>query len=511
MNKIKNALISLSDKKDLKILLSVLDKFKINIISSGGTYKAIKKLRYNCTEVSEFTRSPEILGGRVKTLHPKIHGGILNKRKDKKHQQDVKNNKIANIDLVIVNFYPFERTIETTSNKKKIIEKIDIGGPAMVRAAAKNYNDVAVITSVSQYPDLIQQLKNNNGSTSLEFRKELSHNAFIETAYYDSVIADHFNKDSKKKFQDKKNIHFRLIEKLRYGENPHQSSAIYSRNNSLSLIQLNGKQLSYNNYNDIYAALTISKSLPKNNGVVIVKHANPCGVSIKKNKINCYQSALACDPVSAFGGVVSCNFRIDTKLALELNKIFLEIIIANGFDERALNILKRKKNLRLIDANKFIIEKELKINFLNNATLIQTEDNVKFDKKNFSMVSKIKPNKRQMENLLFAFNICRYVKSNAIVLANDKTTVGIGSGQPSRVDSCQIAINKMKKFINPTGDIIAASDAFFPFVDGIEKLVQSGVNAIIQPYGSVNDKEIIKYANDTNTILVFSKTRHFRH
>ncbi len=511
MSKIRNALISLSNKEDLRILLSTLNRFKINIISSGGTYKAIKKLKYKCTEVSEFTGSPEILGGRVKTLHPKIHGGILNKREDKKHRRDVKNNKITNIDLVVVNFYPFEKTIETNSNKKKIIENIDIGGPTMVRAAAKNYKDVAVITSVNQYPALIQQLKKNNGSTSLEFRKELSQIAFTETAYYDTIIANYLNKDSTKKFQDKKTIQFKLIEELRYGENPHQKSAIYSHKKSLNLNQLNGKQLSYNNFNDINAALTISKSLPKNTGVVIVKHANPCGVSIKKDKIKCYKSALACDPVSAFGGVVSCNFKVNSKLALELNKIFLEVIIANGFDQLALNILKKKKNLRLIDANKFILSQELRMNLLNNATLVQTEDNIEFIKKNFSIVSKIKPTKQQMENLIFAFNICRYVKSNAIVLANDKTTVGIGSGQPSRVDSCQIAIDKMKKFLNPTGDIFAASDAFFPFVDGVEKLVQSGVNAIIQPYGSINDKKIIKYANDTNTILVFSKTRHFRH
>ena len=255
----------------------------------------------------------------------------------------------------------------------------------------------------------------------------------------------------------------------------------------------------------------ISKSLPNNNGVVIVKHANPCGVSIIKDKLKCYKSALSCDPVSAFGGIVSCNFKISSKLALELNKTFLEVIIANGFESAALRILKKKKSVRLIDASLFSLNEDLKINSINDVYLAQSEDKIKFNIKNFKVVSKIKPNMKQMKELIFAFNICRYVKSNAIVLAHNNTTVGIGSGQPSRFDSCQIAIDKMKKFTNPTTDVVAASDAFFPFVDGIEKLIQSGVKAVIQPSGSINDKEIIKFANETNTVLVFSKTRHFRH
>ena len=511
MSKIKRALISLSNKESLKPLLTILKKYKIEILSSGGTYKEIKKHKFKATEVSDFTKSPEILDGRVKTLHPKIHGGILNKRNNKKHFRDIKNNNIENIDLVIVNFYPFEKVIKKKLNHENIIENIDIGGPTMVRAAAKNYNDVTVITSLNQYDELINELKKNNGSTSLEFRKKMSQEAFSETAYYDSLIANYFNKINKDYFPEKKIFHSRLIKQLRYGENPHQRSAIYSLNGSLNLEQLHGKQLSYNNFNDIYAALTISKSLPNNIGVVIVKHANPCGVSIIKNKLKCYQSALACDPISAFGGVVSCNFKVDAKLAHELNKIYLEVIIANKFDKKAIKILKRKKNIRLIDANNFVLNEDYKINSSNNAILLQNEDIINFTTKNFKIVSKIKPNSNQMKNLIFAFNVCRYVKSNAIVLAQNKSTVGIGSGQPSRVDSCQIAINKMKKFVNPSENIVAASDAFFPFVDGIEKLIQSGVSAVIQPSGSINDKEIIKYANDTGTILVFSKTRHFRH
>ena len=511
MKKIKRALISVSNKKNLKPLLKVLKKNKVEIISSGGTFKEIKRLKFKCIEISKYTGSNEILNGRVKTLHPKIHAGILNKRNNRSHNRDLIKNNFKNIDLVIVNFYPFEDTLKNTLNHKKIIEKIDVGGPAMVRAAAKNYNDVTVITSSNQYDGLINEIVKYNGRTSKNFRQKMSEIAFTETAYYDALISNYFNKINRNTFPQKKIIYSNLIDKLRYGENPHQESAIYSKSNSLNIKQLHGKQLSYNNYNDIFAALTISKSLPKNSGTVIVKHTNPCGVSILRNNFESYKSALACDPVSAFGGIVSCNFKINKRLSLELNKIFLEVIIGNGFDNEALKILKKKKNIRLIDATNLKLSDSLKFNSFNENILIQSEDKVIFKKKDFKVVSKKKPTKLQFDNLLFALNICRYVKSNAIVLANNKTTIGIGSGQTSRLDSCKIAINKMKKFSNATTDVVAASDAFFPFVDGIEKLVQSGVKAVIQPAGSIKDKETIKFANETNTVLIFSKTRHFRH
>ena len=412
---------------------------------------------------------------------------------------------------MIVNFYPFEKTLNNSKNHEKIIENIDVGGPTMVRSAAKNYQDVTVITSSDQYNELIDELNRNKGSTSLEFREKLARIAFTETAYYDSVISDYFNKKNNIIFPKRKIFHTNLIETPRYGENPHQKSAIYSKNNSLKINQIHGKQLSYNNYNDIFSALTISKSLPKNTGTVIVKHANPCGVSINKDNIKSYKLALACDPVSAFGGIVSCNFKINKNLAIELNKLFLEVIISNGFDKEALKLLKKKKNLRLVDAANYSYKEILRLVSSNEEFLVQTEDFNKFSKNDFKVVSKKKPNTKQMRNLMFAFNICRYTKSNAIVLARNETTVGIGSGQPSRLDSCQIAINKMKKFMDSNEEVVAASDAFFPFVDGIEKLVQSGVTAVIQPSGSIRDKEIIKFANETGTILVFSKTRHFRH
>ena len=513
MKKIKKALISVSEKKQLKLLLKNLSKFKIEFISSDGTFKEIKKLGFKCLEVSQYTGSPEILDGRVKTLHPKVHAGILSKRNKKSHIIDLKKNNFSEIDLVVVNFYPFEKTLENTNNHEKIIENIDIGGPAMVRGAAKNYNDVTVITNSDQYIELINELKKNYGSTSLDFRQKMSEIAFAETAYYDALISNYLNSKSKNFFPKKKIIFGNLIEELRYGENPHQKAAIYSKSKDLELNQLNGKKLSYNNYNDIYSALLISKSLPKNTGTVIVKHANPCGVSINKNYLKSYQLALATDPISAFGGVVSCNFKIKPKLAQELNKIFLEVIVGNGIEKNALKIFKNKKNLRVVDASKLNIKnlESVVSNFGN--FLIQNTDSKNLSIKNFRVVSKKKPSFKTLKNLIFAFNVCRFAKSNAIVIANKDATIGIGSGQPSRLDSCKIAINKMKQFHKDTfnDEIIAASDAFFPFVDGIESLVQAGVRAVVQPSGSIRDKEIIKFANQTNTILVFSKTRHFRH
>ena len=513
MNKIKQALISVSDKNNLEIILKMLKKFKIKIISSGGTFKAIKNLGYKCNEISKFTNSSEILEGRVKTLHPKIHAGILNKRNNKFHKKQMKLNKYENIDLVIVNFYPFEKTISESKSDKTIIENIDIGGPTLARAAAKNFSDVTIITNTEQYKGLIEELQKNGGATSLIYRQKLSEEAFSETAYYDSTITNYFLSKTNKKFPKRKIIHSNLIEKLRYGENPHQEAAIYSFDKSLSINQLHGKKLSYNNYNDLYSALNISKKLPKNLGTVIIKHGNPCGVSINNDKIKSYKNALACDPISAFGGIVSCNFKVNKKLALELNKIFFEIIIGNSFDEEAIKILKKKKNIRIIDGSNVKIK-----NFYNlisnfNSIMFQSPDNKIFTKKNLRIVSKRKPSKEILNNLIFSLDVCRNVKSNAIVLVKNYSTVGIGSGQSSRLDSCKIAIEKMTKFQNfdNKNEIVAASDAFFPFVDGIEALVQSGVSAIIQPSGSIRDKEIIKFANQTNTILVFSNTRHFKH
>ena len=511
--KINTALISLSDKSNLKLILKYLEQFKVSIISSGGTYKAIKRLGYKCIEVSKFTNVNEILDGRVKTLHPKIHAGILNVRNNSKHQKQMKLYDYSNIDLVIVNFYPFENTLKRNSKHEEIIENIDIGGPTMVRSAAKNYKDVVVISSSKQYEKFVNEIKKNSGSTTLDFREKLAADAFMETAYYESKIFGYINEKVKNVFPLKNIFSGKLRDIPRYGENPHQKAAIYDQDNEGRIFQLNGKKLSYNNYNDLYAALSITKSFPKNLGVAIIKHANPCGASINPNKIKCFNEALKSDPISAYGGILSCNFKINSNLAKKIKKIFFEVIIANGFDKKSLTILRKKKNLRLIDSSN--LKENIKLNFTSrfNSILVQDPDNIIYSKNDFKVVSKRKPNNKTLSKLIFAFNVCRNVKSNAVVITKDYQTVGIGSGQPSRLDSCKIAIDKMRKFqkLKNNDQLLAASDAFFPFVDGIETLIQAGVTAIIQPYGSINDKEVIKFANKTNTILVFSKTRHFNH
>ena len=343
MKKIKRALISVSNKQNLKPLLNVLSKFKIEIISSGGTYKKINELGFKCIELSKFINTPEILNGRVKTLHPKIYGGILNKRQNKKHKREIRKNNYKNIDLIIVNFYPFEDILSKKKNHNTIIENIDIGGPTMVRAAAKNYNDVAVICNPNQYEKFINEIKNKKGSTSLNFREKLAEEAFMETAYYESKIFKYFNQRSGNIFSQKKIISSKLIKRTRYGENPHQRAAIYSESNHQDIIQLSGKELSYNNYNDLYSALDVTKLLPDNKGVVIIKHANPCGVSINQSKIESFKEALESDPISAYGGIVSCNFKMNLNLAKEINKIYFEIVMAKGFDKKSINLLKKKK------------------------------------------------------------------------------------------------------------------------------------------------------------------------
>ena len=511
--KIKSALISVSDKNNINSILKILKKYRIKLISSGGTYKKIKSLGYKCVEVSSYTNFPEILDGRVKTLHPKIHSGILYKRSKTSHKRILKKLNFDSIDLVISNFYPFKQTIDKTNNRQKIIENIDIGGPTLIRSAAKNYNDVVVITKINQYQDLIDELNFHKGGTSLKFRERLSKEAFGVTASYDTMIYNYFSSFSKEAFPEKLIFDYNLINNLRYGENPHQLGAIYSNERDFQLKKIQGKDLSYNNYNDIFACLSLSIKLPKNKGVVIVKHANPSGVSIESNNLKCYQSAMNCDPISSFGGVVSCNYKVTGNIAKEIIKNYYEVVIAKGFDQNAIKFFNKKKKLRLIDSSQISIKAKHKISSGINSLLIQTNDDLIFSKRNFKIVSKAKPSKKLMDQLIFSFNVCRSVKSNAIVITQNNKTLGIGSGQPSRLDSCRIAVEKMKKFkqYNHKDILVAASDAFFPFVDGIESLVQAGVSAIVQPSGSIKDKEIIKFANEMGIILVFSKSRHFNH
>jgi len=509
--KIKSAIISVSDKSNLKLILPILKKFKIKIISSGGTFKKIKNMKYNCTEISSYTGYPEMLNGRVKTLHPKIHAGILNIRNNKEHKKNLKKFNIPNIDLVIVDLYPFEKKMNEKIKFEKLIEYIDIGGQTMLRAAAKNFRDVTVISNITDYPILSKELKINKGSTSLNFRKILSSKAFNLTAYYDSVVSNFLNNKLNIKFPEKKTIHGRLVENLRYGENSHQQSSLYTQKINWNLKKLHGKDLSYNNYNDIYSALSIVGTLKKNEGTVIIKHGNPCGVSIEKNQITSFKNALMCDPISAFGGIVSINSTVSKKLALELSKIFFEVIISRGFKKDALKILKKKKNVRLIDCSNFNFNNDKHYQFLGNSFLAQDSNNTLINKK-IRIVTLKKPSLNEINSLKFAFSICKFVKSNAIVLANKKSIIGIGSGQPSRLDSCKIASSKALQFVpQKIINSVAASDAFFPFADGIQELTKVGVKAIIQPGGSINDKKIIKAANKAGIVMAFTGTRHFKH
>ena len=347
--KIKNALISVSDKTDLEKILLILKKNEVNIISSGGTYKKIVSLGFDCTEVSRFTKFKEMLDGRVKTLHPKIHAGILNNRSNRKHQIQMNKNKFKNIDLIIVNFYPFQETVIKNKNKNSIIENIDIGGPTMVRAAAKNFRDVTIITDKNDYESLINQLNKNKGSTSLNYREYMASKAFSLTAYYDSIVANWFNKELNINFPDRMTIPGKKLAQLRYGENPHQKSSIYLNNvndKETGLRKISGKNLSYNNYNDIFSSLEILGSLNKT-GTVIIKHANPSGVSMDTSPLKSFKSALSCDPVSAFGGIVACNFNINKKIAEEISKTFFEVILAKKFNKEALKILLSRKKINI--------------------------------------------------------------------------------------------------------------------------------------------------------------------
>ena len=513
--KIKTALISVSDKTDLAVVLKTLNKYKVKIISSGGTYKSIKQLGYSCTEVSIYTGFKEMLDGRVKTLHPKIHAGILHDRSNKKHAQEMNKKKFPSLDLIIVNFYPFQKIVTNSRNNKEVIENIDIGGPTMVRAAAKNFKNVLIVTNKSDYSDLVSEIENNKGETTLNFREYMSSKAFGLTAYYDAMIANWFNQKLNIKFPERKTIFGRRFKKLRYGENPHQKSSIYINNyndKELGLNQLGGKDLSYNNYNDVFASLEILFSLKNIPATVVVKHANPCGVSVNKSPLTSFKNAYACDPISAFGGIIACNFKINKTIADLINKNFLEVILAKGFEKDAINVLNKKKNLRIIDISKYKQKNQITVKTFDGSFLVQEKDKSIFNKKNLKFVTKKKPTLKELKEMEFAFNISKYVKSNAIVLTNNFSTIGIGAGQPSRLDSCRIAVQKAKQFqANKIKNSIAASDAFFPFADGVKLLIASGVRIFVQPGGSIRDQEVINAVNKVKAKMVFTNIRHFNH
>ncbi|MCX7337049.1 MAG: bifunctional phosphoribosylaminoimidazolecarboxamide formyltransferase/IMP cyclohydrolase [Pelagibacterales bacterium] len=498
--KIKKALISVSDKTNLKEVLECLQANNVEIISTGGSYKFIKDLGFKCTEISEYTKFPEILDGRLKTLHPKIHGGLLAKADDKEHLDQIKKEGIDFINLLIVNLYPFEKKLLEKADFDTMIENIDIGGPAMVRSSAKNFKFTTVISSTDQYSDLINELNNNKGSTSFEFRKKLATDAFLETAYYDSVISNWMNNLTDNKFPKKITIAGQLKDRLRYGENPHQQASVYKinyKNDFLSKIkQIQGKELSYNNYLDMYSAVSISKELgEKGSSCVIVKHNNPCG-----------------DPISAFGGIVSFNGEVDEKLASEITKTFYEVIIARSFNKKSLEIFEKKKNLRLISLENFKEKDKFSYTFLGDNFLVQDKDQIETNKKELKFVTKDKPNDKELDDLIFAFKVCKFVKSNAIVIAKNNKTLGIGAGQTNRLASSKIACQNANEFFkDKIKGSVAASDAFFPFADGLDELIKIGVKCIIQPGGSIKDEEVIAAAEKAGMAMVFTGIRNFRH
>ena len=526
MTAIKRALISVSDKKGIVKFASALNDAGIKIISTGGTFSELKKANIDVKDVSSVTSFPEILDGRVKTLHPKIHGGLLNIRSNKDHQKTINEQEIENIDLLIVNLYPFEDTVKNKSDYKTCIENIDIGGPAMIRAAAKNHESVGVIVDPEDYDEIINEINDNDLSLTKETLKRLALKAFARTAAYDSTISNWLSNELDMPLDKYKSIGGLEHQNLRYGENPHQKAKFYNDgSNVCGLItanQIQGKELSYNNINDTNAAFELVSEFDPNlkPAVAIIKHANPCGVATGDSLNSAYQNALRCDSVSAFGGIIALNQKLDGETAKEISEIFTEVIIAPSISDEAKNILSSKKNLRvLITGGLADPEKSgVMIKSVAGGFLAQTKDNIIVDKENLKVVTKRQPSEQELDDLLFAFKVAKHVKSNAIVYAKNGSTVGIGAGQMNRLDSSRIAARKSDdaaKIINLKEPLavnsVVASDAFFPFADGLMAAADAGVTAIIQPGGSIRDDEVIEAANNANLAMLFTGIRHFNH
>lgn len=510
LTQIKRCLISVSDKSGIVELAKFLESKNVEIISTGGTKKLLQENKINAKDISEFTNFPEIMDGRVKTLHPNVHGGLLAIPTNEKHQKQAQENNIESIDLLIVNLYPFVETLAKTDDEAEIIENIDIGGPAMVRSAAKNFAFKAVVTDSSQYQELQDQLTKNDGKTDLNFRKKLAAEAFKNIADYDIAISDYFNGQttSCSDFAQNLNISASLKQSLRYGENSHQKAAIYSNSNSgiINAKQIQGKELSYNNFNDSDAAYALAMEFSEPT-CAIIKHANPCGVATAENLETAFSRAFEADSKSAFGGIVALNGEINSALAEEISKIFFEVIIAKSISEEAKEILSKKKNLRILIAD-FKSQKNQQIKSISGGFLIQDQDQKIITKSDLQKSSDAEISEQEIEQLIFAMNICKHAKSNAITLVKDFKTVGIGSGQTSRVDACESACKKAGE--ESVGSFLA-SDAFFPFADNIEIAAKNGIKAIIAPSGSIRDQEVIDACNENKIALYFIKSRHFRH
>lgn len=503
----KYALISVSDKTGIVDFAKSLLKFNYEILATGNTARLLGQNQIPVTEVSDFTGFPEIFEGRVKTLHPKIFGGILFRRDNPEDKKQAEANSVLPIDIVCVNLYPFVKTVQKENVQlEEVIENIDIGGPSLVRAAAKNYQYVSILTNPEQYSEFISELE--SGHISQSTREKLAVAAFSYTSNYDTHISNYLEQ----KFE-LPNSHLRINEKLkqklRYGENPHQAAEIFGNFDKYFEV-FHGKEISYNNILDLVAAVELSEELG-DNACTIIKHNNAAGAAIGSFPLDAYLKALKCDPVSAFGGIVSFNNEIDVKTAEKLNEIFLEIICAPSFSEEALTILKKKKDRRLIKKLKNISEAGRTVRSIPGGFLVQDKDLLTLDSNNLKVVTNRKPTEKELEDLTFAWIVAKHTKSNAIVFAKDKATLGVGAGQMSRIDSAKIAFMKAKEHGLDLANSVAASDAFFPFADGLLEIIKCGATAVIQPGGSVRDQEVIDAANQNNITMVFTGIRHFKH
>ena len=513
----KRALISVSNKEKVVEFAKKLVELGYEIISSSGTAKKLKENGIPVIEVSQITGFPEIMGGRVKTLHPKIHGALLAVRDNPEYMKQLEEHEIIPIDIVAINLYPFEETVKRGANIDEIIENIDIGGPAMVRASAKNHKFTTIIVDPNDY-DLVLEEIEKNGETSLETRRKLAVKAFRHTAVYDSIISNVLNEKLgiNEKFPEEFSIPLRKKQSLRYGENPHQEASLYIspvEYDGFSIANsevLHGKEMSFNNFLDVESAVNLVKEFEEP-ACVIVKHNNPCGVAVAKTQVEAYEQALKRDPKSAYGGIVAFNEPLKLDTAQKLVEIFLEVVIAPDFEKDAFDFLtSKKKNLRLVKINNFYDKpKGFDYRRITGGLLVQDRDLELI--KEWKVVSNRKPTDQEKEDLLFALKVVKHTKSNSVVLAKDKATVGIGPGQTSRVDSLETAIKKAKEFNLPLEGSVLASEAFLPFRDSVDEAAKYGITAIIQPGGSIRDNEVIQAANEHNIALIFTGMRHFKH
>jgi phosphoribosylaminoimidazolecarboxamide formyltransferase/IMP cyclohydrolase len=521
MARIQRAILSVTDKTGLADFARRLAKMGVELVSTGGTAKLLRDAGIKVSDISDLTGFPEMLDGRVKTLHPKVHGGILHMRSKPEHVAAVTEHGIQPIDMVVVNLYAFEKTADKPGVEfEEIIENLDIGGPSMVRSAAKNFQDVAIVTSPSDYDAIASEMESSGGSLSLATKWRLAQKAFATTAAYDSAIAstlerigapdDHgkFEFGSGGNFPETLRLSFRKAFDLRYGENPHQKAALYSDGTGKGIAngkQLQGKELSYNNIVDLQAAWDLAQEFEEP-VCAIIKHTNPCGTAVATTLVEAYKRALECDPVSAFGGVIGVNRPIDRDTATEMAKLFVEAIAASKFDDAAREIFAAKKNLRLLEVAP--LEQKWVLKNVSGGVLLQDNDMRPLTESDLKVVSERKPTEQEMRDLLFAWKVCKHVKSNAILYARNGQSTGVGAGQMSRVDSAKIGA--MKSVLGIKGSV-AASDAFFPFPDGVEEIAKAGATAIIQPGGSVRDQEVIDTANRLGLAMVLTGVRHFRH